>query len=118
FFQAEDGIRYFHVTGVQTCALPILLARVRAGERRLLVAGSTWPPDDTLLIRALAPAMRDGRLRVVFAPHEPSADGVAALERRLDDAAIRHTRLVVLESGAGDGVQAIFVARVDELSVM
>src|SRR5690606_39734135 len=25
FFQAEDGIRDFHVTGVQTCALPILL---------------------------------------------------------------------------------------------
>src|SRR5690606_36572299 len=23
FFQAEDGIRVFHVTGVQTCALPI-----------------------------------------------------------------------------------------------
>src|SRR5690606_40996217 len=23
-FQAEDGIRDFHVTGVQTCALPIL----------------------------------------------------------------------------------------------
>src|SRR5690606_11196544 len=22
-FQAEDGMRYFHVTGVQTCALPI-----------------------------------------------------------------------------------------------
>src|SRR5436309_7753398 len=31
FFQAEDGIRDFHVTGVQTCALPILsiLARGR-----------------------------------------------------------------------------------------
>src|SRR5690606_39801454 len=26
FFQAEDGIRDFHVTGVQTCALPILHA--------------------------------------------------------------------------------------------
>src|SRR5690606_41000490 len=26
FFQAEDGIRDFHVTGVQTCALPIYLA--------------------------------------------------------------------------------------------
>src|SRR5690606_30183790 len=25
FFQAEDGIRDFHVTGVQTCALPILI---------------------------------------------------------------------------------------------
>src|SRR5690606_41193560 len=26
FFQAEDGIRDFHVTGVQTCALPISIA--------------------------------------------------------------------------------------------
>src|SRR5207253_850366 len=29
FFQAEDGIRGGHVTGVQTCALPILLSRFR-----------------------------------------------------------------------------------------
>src|SRR5690606_40909803 len=28
FFQAEDGIRDFHVTGVQTCALPISTARL------------------------------------------------------------------------------------------
>src|SRR5690606_40931708 len=27
FFQAEDGIRAFHVTGVQTCALPIFTSR-------------------------------------------------------------------------------------------
>src|SRR5439155_3383336 len=27
FFQAEDGIRDGHVTGVQTCALPILRGR-------------------------------------------------------------------------------------------
>src|SRR5690606_1126907 len=32
FFQAEDGIRDFHVTGVQTCALPIW-ARVPARPR-------------------------------------------------------------------------------------
>src|SRR5207253_3702299 len=32
FFQAEDGIRDGHVTGVQTCALPIWLDRqLRAG---------------------------------------------------------------------------------------
>src|SRR5690606_39528027 len=33
FFQAEDGIRDFHVTGVQTCALPILMAQsvIQAG---------------------------------------------------------------------------------------
>src|SRR5439155_4445082 len=30
FFQAEDGIRDGHVTGVQTCALPISLAAASA----------------------------------------------------------------------------------------
>src|SRR5690606_40752171 len=38
FFQAADGIRDFHVTGVQTCALPIFsdeqgVAPAAAGER-------------------------------------------------------------------------------------
>src|SRR5690606_41123277 len=44
FFQAEDGIRDFHVTGVQTCALPIYHRRHRrlprldrARQRRGLV---------------------------------------------------------------------------------
>src|SRR5690606_39490084 len=39
FFQAEDGIRDFHVTGVQTCALPIcpILRFVnKAGAFRLM----------------------------------------------------------------------------------
>src|SRR5690606_39942124 len=30
FFQAEDGIRDFHVTGVQTCALPDLIRTASA----------------------------------------------------------------------------------------
>src|SRR5690606_39890847 len=30
-FQAEDGIRDFHVTGVQTCALPICLFHIVLG---------------------------------------------------------------------------------------
>src|SRR5690606_41027804 len=34
FFQAEDGIRDFHVTGVQTCALPICL-NMRFGTLRI-----------------------------------------------------------------------------------
>src|SRR2546430_6793055 len=34
FFQAEDGIRYLTVTGVQTCALPISRRRLPALQRR------------------------------------------------------------------------------------
>src|SRR5690606_41028149 len=33
FFQAEDGIRDFHVTGVQTCALPIYHPKLPRGRR-------------------------------------------------------------------------------------
>src|SRR5690606_40711928 len=42
FFQAEDGIRDFHVTGVQTCALPILPAEPGAPPIPLSPGG---PPD-------------------------------------------------------------------------
>src|SRR2546426_6637861 len=34
FFQAEDGIRDYKVTGVQTCALPISDRRHHAGQLR------------------------------------------------------------------------------------
>src|SRR5690606_40806737 len=39
--QAEDGIRDFHVTGVQTCALPISLAQAAANQ-----AGETQQEQD------------------------------------------------------------------------
>src|SRR5690606_39748602 len=35
FFQAEGGIRDFHVTGVQTCALPIYLCGINATTSHL-----------------------------------------------------------------------------------
>src|SRR5215475_9797074 len=49
FFQAEDGIRDFHVTGVQTCALPIWtqgftgapLAVKTAGGKELIIQGES-----------------------------------------------------------------------------
>src|SRR5690606_41208306 len=49
FFQAEDGIRDFHVTGVQTCALPILtpLAPTRRALFRTFHEGAlmaNWIP--------------------------------------------------------------------------
>src|SRR2546426_1261445 len=49
FFQAEDGIRDYKVTGVQTCALPIWmpLSAVRRSPARArtapVKAPGTWP---------------------------------------------------------------------------
>src|SRR5437763_1219784 len=44
-FQAEDGIRYTPVTGVQTCALPISAPR-RVVERSAARAGRAHPGRD------------------------------------------------------------------------
>src|SRR2546426_3348995 len=38
FFQAEDGIRDYKVTGVQTCALPILTRMIARGQRSAMSA--------------------------------------------------------------------------------
>src|SRR5690606_40308735 len=43
FFQAEDGIRDFHVTGVQTCALPIY--RQRSEWRKRSIKAQRLIPD-------------------------------------------------------------------------
>ena len=46
FFQAEDGIRDTSVTGVQTCALPILRESVNlfSQQNRLSIYRLEWPP--------------------------------------------------------------------------
>src|SRR5205085_5386991 len=43
FFQAEDGIRDLTVTGVQTCALPILLRGRWGGLITALFVHGNWP---------------------------------------------------------------------------
>src|SRR5262249_56406199 len=45
FFQAEDGIRYWSVTGVQTCALPIFFQTEREEAQNCQFA--TTPNDST-----------------------------------------------------------------------
>src|SRR5690606_40226917 len=63
FFQAEDGIRDFHVTGVQTCALPIFKSYRVAALQRL----SLSEPGYGFPIQFWIQAWRAG-LRVVEEP--------------------------------------------------
>src|SRR5690606_18616749 len=56
--QAEDGIRDFHVTGVQTCALPILPDGVRQPRQYTLSSASG---SDALRITVKRVRAEDGR---------------------------------------------------------
>src|SRR5215211_9526007 len=70
FFQAEDGIRYHCVTGVQTCALPISRSRF---DRRLAQLG----PD------VLAPEFDEARFLRRLREDDPTRPiGDALLDQR------------------------------------
>src|SRR5690606_33576241 len=69
FFQAEDGIRDFHVTGVQTCALPIFGAtgKGHGSDKAVLLGLEGEQPDsvDTATIEPRLQAMRaSGELKL------------------------------------------------------
>jgi 3-deoxy-D-manno-octulosonic-acid transferase len=53
---------------------PVL--RAMSSARPTLVAGSTWPADEAVLLRAFAPVLHEGagesRPRLIIAPHEPT----------------------------------------------
>src|SRR5207253_7359515 len=59
FFQAEDGIRDGHVTGVQTCALPISIC-ARAGSCELF-GGRTFEPGNRPTVKARSEERRVGK---------------------------------------------------------
>src|SRR5690606_39834266 len=103
FFQAEDGIRAFHVTGVQTCALPILpqadpelRATIDRDAERL-----GWPalharlaaldPDAAAALEPTDAQRIQRALEIVQLTGRPLAESYA----RREDGAIRH-RLLTL----------------------
>src|SRR5690606_39794317 len=59
FFQAEDGIRDFHVTGVQTCALPIFEPPLSQQVARLRTAGFSDPQILLFFVLRQVPQHRD-----------------------------------------------------------
>src|SRR5690606_19783991 len=86
FFQAEDGIRDFHVTGVQTCALPICVRGRRVGQEvppALLAERRGALPRGAALRAQLRPAaaVPAGTARTGLARGTGGREAVAAARR-------------------------------------
>src|SRR5690606_39539349 len=75
FFQAEDGIRDFHVTGVQTCALPICSGRVITIRRTRAL--SVAAPVVSLMAQAPGIGACAPPARSASATRAPSASAAA-----------------------------------------
>src|SRR5256885_12091838 len=89
FFQAEDGIRDYKVTGVQTCALPISIVESMAGMLNAGIVpvvpeyGSLRCSGDLAPLSAVALALMGVGVAVDAVGNRPNA-AQALLEARID----------------------------------
>lgn len=87
---------------------------IEAMDENTLVAGSTWPDDESVLLEALAALRKlypDARL--IMVPHEPTAGHILALEQR----AARHGLTTARWNGVlQPGVAVEIVARMGVLT--
>lgn len=92
-----------------------LLRRLGLTSAATLVAGSTWPADEAVLLPAFRALGAAAGLRLIVAPHEPTAAHLSALEAALETAQLASARLSRLES---DGAADAPVIVVDRLGVL
>src|SRR5256885_11679311 len=94
FFQAEDGIRDYKVTGVQTCALPILTAVARdtagiqAGSSPVSLTVNNATPDTVPPAVSLTNPADGSTVSATIAVSATASDdvGVVGVQFKLDGA--------------------------------
>lgn len=82
--------------------LPIGQAYHRAMDAPVLIAGSTWPADESIIADALRAMPKAPRLLIV--PHEPSPSALDSIEQRLQPPVVRWSELDSLLHSASAGL--------------
>lgn len=72
--------------------------------RAALVAGSTWPQDEAVLLEALPELLKAKKLQLILVPHEPTPAHLKALENKLTKAGLTFKRFTSGEDWSGQDV--------------
>lgn len=73
-------------------------AAVLDDKRDLIIAGSSWPRDEAIVIPGFADILaRRPDTAMIVAPHEPTDSRLAEIERALDENKLRSVRLSAME---------------------
>jgi 3-deoxy-D-manno-octulosonic-acid transferase len=96
-----------------------VFARLAALGGRLLILGSTWPPDEQLWLPVLAELLgRFADLRVVLVPHEPTHARLQQLQGQLTEIGVPTISLsqLLAEEDSGNACRCVLVDSIGVLA--
>lgn len=91
--------RFDRVIDIRNQAKSLPLAAALTGDSRTIVAGSTWPPDEEILIPYFN---HHPELKLIIAPHEVNEERLRSIEQRLKRPALRYSQATPESSAQAD----------------
>jgi 3-deoxy-D-manno-octulosonic-acid transferase len=82
--------RFDRVAEIAKSAKVILPAKKFTRAQKCIVAGSTWPPDEEMLIKYIK---QSSDVKMILAPHEIDASHIFKIEKRLDTGFLRFSQI-------------------------
>lgn len=102
----------------QSAAEVSSIATFVAGAEQVMVAGSTWPPDEDILVPFVCSESQKRNLKMVIAPHEIAKTRVDALCQRLTVPYVRFTELDKLGADLDKRLSEAKVFVVDTIGIL
>ena len=91
--------RFDRVLDIHRAARPLPLVEAFAADHCVLVAGSTWAPDEDIIIDYFN---RHSELRLVIAPHVVSEQHLAEIEQKMERPVVRYSHTTPEEAARYD----------------
>lgn len=92
--------RFDRVAAVASKPKAIEIARTFALNHKVMVAGSTWPADEDLILKLIY--QNNHKMRFIIAPHEISTDHIDALMQRAGKTAVRFSKTSIAEAATAE----------------
>jgi 3-deoxy-D-manno-octulosonic-acid transferase len=88
--EVSGDTRFDRVAALAEHPATIEIAKAFAGKHRLLIAGSTWPSDEELILKLYQ--QNNHNLRIIIAPHEINPEHLDSLMLKAGSKAVRFSK--------------------------